>query len=154
MVALTLLALAVLTVATPASAAPVVDDATAVRAAVESWFSAMRSKDRAAFESHMLPDATFITLRDSAEGWTRIHRTRKALTDMLMANTGTIIERFTAPPTVLVHGPMATVWGAYDFSVDGKRQHCGVDGFDLEKDGDTWKIASARWTVEPKGCPQ
>ena len=153
MVALPLLALAVLAVAMPASAAPAANDAAAVRATVDSWFSALRSKDRAAFESQMLPDATFITLRYSADGWSRVNRTRKALTDMLMANSGTIIERFTAPPTVLVHGPIATVWGAYDFSIDGKRQHCGVDSFDLEKDGDTWKIASARWTVEPKGCP-
>ena len=62
------------------------------------------------------------------------------------------IERWTGDPTVMIRGPIAVVWGEYEFLVDGDFSHCGVDSIDLVKvDGD-WKIANWMWTVEEDGC--
>jgi ketosteroid isomerase-like protein len=136
--------------ALPAHADPAAD----ARATVDAWFAALRNHDRAAFEAAMLPDATFLSMRKADSGWTLKRRTRTEVVDALIGNPATLNERFLAPPTVLVHGPIATVWGDYDVSIDGKRSHCGVDVFDLVQDGGTWKIANARWTIEPEGCPK
>ena len=143
----------------PVAAAPAVNatgaqDTSAVLAVIDSWFAAMRAKDRAAFDAVMQPDSTFIAMRRTADGWTQVRRSRSELADTLLSRPGEIVERIIERPTVLVHGPIATVWGRYDISVAGKRLHCGVDSFNLIKDGASWKIANASWTIEPEGCPK
>ncbi|WP_438865191.1 hypothetical protein [Neptunicella sp.] len=62
------------------------------------------------------------------------------------------IERWTAPPTILIQGPMAVIWGEYEFLVDGKRSHCGVDSIDLIKQDGQWKVANVIWTMLHEGC--
>ncbi len=56
-------------------------------------------------------------------------------------------------PEVRVRGLIATVWAPYDFWVDGKYSHCGVDAFDLIKTEDGWKIAGGAFTMEAKCEP-
>jgi len=63
------------------------------------------------------------------------------------------LERWTGEPTVLVHGPIAVVWGEYDFWIDGEFSHCGIDLVDIAKVGGEWKIANFTWTVEIDDCP-
>ncbi len=62
-------------------------------------------------------------------------------------------ESFTGEPTVLIRGSIAVVWGEYDFCIDGKFSHCGVDNIALAKVNGQWKIANFIWTVEREGCP-
>lgn len=61
------------------------------------------------------------------------------------------LERYWSP-TVLVRGHIALVWTPYEFWLDGKRSHCGIDAFDLVKVDGRWRVANAMWTVEPDGC--
>ena len=51
-----------------------------------------------------------------------------------------------------MHGPIASVWTPYDFWVDGKFSHCGIDIFDLVKTAEGWKISGLTYTVERTGC--
>ena len=62
------------------------------------------------------------------------------------------IERWTGAPTVQIRGPIANVWGPYDFWIDGAFSHCGVDTVHLAKIDGAWKIAHWMWTVERQGC--
>ncbi len=55
-------------------------------------------------------------------------------------------------PTVLEHNSLAVVWASYDFHLDGKLTHCGIDTANLVKiDGD-WKISGLYFTHETRGC--
>jgi hypothetical protein len=56
-------------------------------------------------------------------------------------------------PDVRIHGLIATVWAAYDFWIDGKLSHCGVDAFDLIKTPEGWRIAGGVYTVETQCSP-
>src|SRR5689334_15118456 len=56
-------------------------------------------------------------------------------------------------PEVRIHGLIATVTAPYDFWIDGKFSHCGVDAFDLIKTEEGWKIAGGVYTVESKCDP-
>jgi len=56
-------------------------------------------------------------------------------------------------PEVRISGPIATLWAPYDFWIDGKFSHCGIDAFDLIKTEDGWKIAGGVYTLEPKCAP-
>ncbi len=41
---------------------------------------------------------------------------------------------------IKVDGNMANAWTPYEFWYNGNFSHCGVNSFQLFKDGDTWKI--------------
>ena len=41
---------------------------------------------------------------------------------------------------IQIDGIMANVWTPYEFWLDGKFLHCGVNSFQLFKDSGTWKI--------------
>ena len=53
----------------------------------------------------------------------------------------------------MIGGPIAVVWGEYEFFINGERSHCGVDVADVVKLDGKWKIANFMWTVEPDACP-
>lgn len=57
-------------------------------------------------------------------------------------------------PKVMRRGPIAVVWAPYEFQVNGKTTHCGIDVFDMVKVEGTWKIAHLMWTQEPNGCAE
>ena len=63
-----------------------------------------------------------------------------------------IVERGFAP-TVLVSGPLATVWYPYDFYLNGDWSHCGVDVFVLGLTENGWRILSMAWNaMQPPNC--
>lgn len=79
--------------------------------------------------------------------------TNEALVANNIGDDHKYLERWTGDPTVLIRGPIAVVWGEYEFWIDGKFSHCGVDSADLAKVGGEWKIANWMWTVETENCP-
>jgi hypothetical protein len=56
-------------------------------------------------------------------------------------------------PEVRISGLIASVWAPYDFWLDGKLSHCGVDQFDLIKTENGWKIAGGVYTLETTCAP-
>jgi putative lumazine-binding protein len=57
-------------------------------------------------------------------------------------------------PGVRVHETIAAVWAPYDFWIDGKFSHCGIDIFDLVKAPEGgWKITGGGFTMEAKCEP-
>ena len=122
----------------------------AVKAVVQKLFDGMAAHDAKMMGSVMLPDARLYWTRDEAAP-------KSTSSDEFLAHvsklTNNLVERFTEPATVLVHGRTAQVWGKYEFLLDGKPSHCGVDSFSLLKVADGWKIASVVYTSETSGCP-
>jgi hypothetical protein len=56
-------------------------------------------------------------------------------------------------PKVLVRGGIAVLWAPYDFHLDGKFSHCGIDTASFVKVAGAWKIASLSYTRETANCP-
>ncbi|MEY4094258.1 MAG: hypothetical protein RLZZ53_1457 [Acidobacteriota bacterium] len=54
---------------------------------------------------------------------------------------------------VRISGTIATVWSPYDFWIDGKFSHCGIDVFNLIKTEEGWKLAGGVYTLESKCDP-
>jgi len=70
----------------------------------------------------------------------------------LTASKQTMRERIW-DPEVRISGLIASVWAPYDFWIDGKLSHCGVDQFDLIKTEKGWRIAGGVYTLESKCAP-
>ena len=125
-------------------------DKAAVLAAVDSLFSSMTRRDTAASRAILLPGAMFYIVAPGRQpGLT----SDTAYIRSLAGRTALLQERIWNP-RVEIHGPIAEVWTRYDFHVDGKFSHCGIDDFSLVLTATGWRIASATYTIERTGCPE
>lgn len=128
------------------------DEKEAVLAVVHQFFEAMANRDAAAFERTLVPEGRFFSFR-SIDGKT-VMRTRLNQDDIAALPAGKQAWRERIwNPEVRVHGSIANVWTPYDFWIDGKFSHCGIDSFSMIKVDGQWKIAGGMYTVETECKP-
>jgi len=123
------------------------DDRTAVLAVVDDAMRAISASDGAALARLTVPDMLIVSERPAKSGGTEVITRRFDPTSF----TGTLRERYWEP-VVHVRNGIAVVWTPYEFWVDGKTTHCGIDVFQLVKDAGRWRIGSLTYTVEPTAC--
>lgn len=132
----------------PLAAAPQAASTQPVLASIDALFAAMASHDVAAARKLLVPGAGFVVLKP--DGTVAMERDVDFL-QALGSQKGAWRERIWNPQ-VLLHGALAQVWAPYDFHLDSKLSHCGVDSFSLVRDASGWRIAGISYTVQPKGC--
>lgn len=147
---LILTALSVLALVAPAAAGT--PEEAAATATVQRFFDAMAAQDAAALADVTLPAGVFTSIRPAPGGGTKINRI--LVEDFIKNLRPGLHEAMWSPKVVLRGTLMATVTAPYEFKLDGKTTHCGIDVFDLAKVDGQWKIASAVWTAEPDACAE
>ena len=55
---------------------------------------------------------------------------------------------------IKVHKGIAMAWVPYEFNMNGKMTHCGIDVFTLIETDTGWKIVNASYTVDKGGCEE
>lgn len=144
--------LTLMTTVGPAAAATadeVPPDHAAVLATIDATFQAMARHDAPAMRTLLVPGARFAVRRPDGSV------TLEADSDFLKAlaeGKGEWRERIWSP-SVMVHGGLAQVWAPYDFHLDGKLSHCGIDSFSLVEEGGHWRIAGIAYDVQITDCP-
>jgi len=145
------LSLAASASAAPALAAPSAEE-TAVLAAAQRLFDAMAAPDAAAVQAAVLPGSMFTAVRARPDGTRQLSR---VTVEQFAANLRPGLFEHMWAPVVSLRGDMiATVSAPYEFRLDGKTTHCGIDVFDLAKVDGAWKIAGLTWTAEPAACAE
>jgi len=129
----------------------------AVLALMDQAFEAVGSGDPDDLRAIQLAEGTSLSFRSRADGEPGELEMRIATNEALVAS-GTdddheYVERWSGKPKVMIRGPIAVVWGEYEFWIDGEFSHCGIDSVDLVKVDADWKIANWMWTVEKNHCP-
>ncbi len=137
-----------------AVAAPLRAQSTAERDAVlktvQAFFDTMTARDVDAARAILVPQGRFHSMRNGKPEPRSL--SNEEYLAQLQASKQTMRERMWNPE-VRVHERIATVWAPYDFWIDGKFSHCGVDAFDLVKTEGGWKLAGGSYTVEDKCAP-
>ena len=118
------------------------DDEKAAKQAVIQFFEGFHQKDsvmmQAVVHKDIILQTTFMTKKGEA-----VLRNQKAdgfiKAVVTRADSPTWDERIQSY-NVQVDGTMANVWTPYEFWLDGKFLHCGVNSFQLFKDNGKWKI--------------
>ena len=138
----------------PLAQEPSAAEREAVLSVVQKFFDMLATRDVTVGGSILTPEARFVILGEPKPGEPQAVRstTAQESLDRLGKDTRQLKERMWNPD-VRIRGPLAVVWTPYDFWVDGKFSHCGVDSFNLVKTAEGWKIASLLYTVERTGCP-
>jgi hypothetical protein len=146
---------AILSCSTAASPRPDrTEDERAVLMAVQRFFDTMTSKDVAGARHVLDAEGDFVSVRWNDDGERVVRRAPiAAYLQDLETETATYRERMW-DSEVRVHGPIAIVWTHYDFHIDGKFSHCGLDLFQLLRTEAGWTVTGGTYTVERTGCPE
>ena len=121
----------------------------AVLKAVQVFFDTMTARDVEGARQILVPQGRFVAIDTvkKADPWSFSNEEYLA---RLKESKQVMRERIWNAE-VRVHGAIATLWAPYDFWIDGKLSHCGVDAFDLIKTNEGWKLAGGAYTIEA-GC--
>jgi len=118
------------------------DEEVKVRAAVDTFFEGFHKGDTALMKTVMMDKVLMQTTFTNKEGKNIL------VTD----EPGKLIDAIANRPadqkwderlleySIQVDGTMANAWTPYEFWFNDKFSHCGVNSFQLFKDGDQWKI--------------
>jgi len=144
------LALLATALAVPAAAQEAPGAREQVLALVDSALAAINRNDPIAFTDLMLEEA--IQFRAFVVDGVPRYRAITRAEERAMRDDQPVVERGFRPE-VRISGTLATVWLPYDFYLDGKWSHCGVDQFTLVRTAAGWRIATMSWTIEqPPAC--
>lgn len=140
--------------ATPLAAEPAparTPDEVAVLATVEAFIRGLAARDAAAMEAQVTEPGllAMVEERDGAD-----HVELAPLSEAI-ASIASIPVPVAEPlhgEVVTVDGPVATVRADFDFFIDGKRSHCGVDIFTLMRIDGAWKIATITYSHLTSSC--
>ncbi|WP_303315245.1 nuclear transport factor 2 family protein [Flavivirga abyssicola] len=118
------------------------DEKTEVKAAVDTFFEGFHKGDTTLMKSVIADKIIMQTAYKNKEG-----------KDILVTDEpGKLINAIANRPadqkwderlldySIQVDGNMANAWTPYEFWYNGAFSHCGVNSFQLFKDGDQWKI--------------
>ena len=130
------------------------DEHDAILATMERAFAAVASGNPDDWRAVQLSEGTSLWFQPgtNADGLEMRIATNESILPSGAGDARERMERWTSDPTVLVHGPIALVWGEYEYWVDGNFSHCGIDAINLVKLEGEWKIANWSWTREKDGC--
>src|SRR4051794_3208116 len=113
----------ILALSLAASAALVQAEDQSAQGVVQQLFDAMSSHNVVAAKALFLPGASLASLR--ADG-TTANTAGDKFAEHLGATQDSLLERMWNPK-VLEQGNIAVVWAEYDFHLNGKFHHCGID---------------------------
>jgi hypothetical protein len=140
--------------APPAPAGAQAGEEAAVLAVMDRYVAAISSKDIQAMAALQAPDGmTYRARAAEGGGWDVVAHPNSYWVDPSRVDAHTHRERYWSP-TVLVRGGIAVVWAPYEFWIDGRTSHCGIDVFDFVKIDGAWRVSNAMWTVEPGACEE
>jgi hypothetical protein len=138
----------------PAPAGTQTGEETAVLAVMDRYLAAISAKDVTAMAAMQTPDGMTYRARAVDGGaWDVVARPNSYWVDPSKVDAHSHRE-VAWSPTVLVRGAIAVVWAPYEFWIDGKTSHCGIDVFDFVKIDGAWRVSNAAWTVEPNACQE
>ena len=124
----------------------------AVLKTVQTFFDTMTAQDVEGARKVLQPQGRFHAMR-MRNGKPDVREfSNKEYFAILQASKQKMRERIWNPE-VRIQGLIATVRAPYDFWIDGKLSHCGVDAFDLIKTQEGWKLAGGVYTVENNCAP-
>ncbi len=127
-----------------------------VKATVDTFFEGFHKGDTTLMKSVMMDKVTMQTAYRNKEGKDVL------VTDELSKLLEAIGKRTSDQKwderlldySIQVDGNMANAWTPYEFWLNDTFSHCGVNSFQLFKDGDQWKIIYLIDTRRRKGCKE
>ena len=127
-------------------------DEKAVIATIEALFAAFESGDAAAMLRQVYPDGRVTASGRRGDGASTLRPQSWTMFAERITPQRAFQERI-ATPTVRVDDDIAMVWAPFVVRVAGKVSNCGIDHFDLAREGGTWKVMNLTFSSRTTSCP-
>lgn len=125
----------------------------AVREVIVSLFEGMKNKDAETLRNVFHPEATMQTVISNVGGAELGSNTVGDFVNRIVGTAdGTTLDERILDYQIKVNGQMAAAWTPYEFYVNDKFSHCGVNSFQLIKTAEGWKITYIIDTRKKEGC--
>ncbi|RDE05720.1 hypothetical protein [Sphingomonas aracearum] len=123
----------------------------AVLAPVNALLGAIRSGSAEAANAVLRADGSATAAVERPDGSRSVRRmTWTQFTAGLKPGSGAY--ETISDPAVEIDGDIAMVWAPFTFRLNGQVQHCGVNHFDLVREGGAWKVLNVTWSQRTTGC--
>jgi hypothetical protein len=125
-----------------------------LKVVIHDFFQAMYHKDTAALRKFFVPATSLFTYSFDAKGNPRAkgETVSDFINGVSFLGDSPIEERLTGWQCLL-DGGIAAIWTPYEFYVEGKFTHCGVDSWQMMKVQGEWKITQLTDTRRKINCP-
>ncbi len=119
-----------------------------IKAVILKTFSAMKSVDSVALKSCFMSNAMLHISQLKPEGNTlREVPAAKFIQNVMTRKPGDMDERVLSWGPILIDQEIATAWVPYEFYLNGKFSHKGVDVFLLVKTGNEYRIKTLLYNM-------
>ena len=126
-----------------------ISDEDQIKAVILKTFSAMKSVDSVALKSCFTEKAVLQISQVKPEGNTvREVPIANFVKNVMTRKAGDMDERVLSWGPILVDHEIATAWVPYEFYLNGKFTHKGVDAFILVKVGEDYKIQTLVYNMQ------
>lgn len=127
-------------------------DEAAVMAPIDAMFAGLTARDGQAILAQVRSDGAATAAVERPDGTRSVSRRSWAEFAAGLRPGPERFEERMHDPLVRIDGDVAMVWGRYDFLVDGRMHHCGVNHFDLVRENGAWKVLNVTWSHRTEGC--
>jgi len=142
-------------VTTPRHARAQASEHEAVLASLTAFFEGFADQDSTKMFRYMDRGARLVLTSYTPDGQSAMHvYGAEEFVGILMRPRQQPIKEVISNPEIRVVDNLAAVWVDYDFWVDDRIDHCGVDHFQLFRSTDGWKIVATADTRQRTPCAQ
>lgn len=127
--------------------APEDEDRAALLALVDDAFDAIAAGSGADWQAILTEQGSFSWIAGAPGERSIGHLSYEEHLARQQEPTQTYLERIW-DPVILVDGDIAMIWAPYDFHINGKFSHAGVDAMTFLRSDEGWQLAGIVWSVE------
>ncbi len=139
--------------AVPAAAQPAgAVDSAAVLVPVNALFAAFEAGDAEAMLRQVYADGRVTASGLRADGAANLRQLSWTQFAERIRPERAFQERI-SDPRIAIDGDIAMVWAPFVVRVGGRVSNCGVDHFDLVREGGAWKVMNLTFSSRTTGCP-
>ena len=124
-----------------------------IKKTIRQFFEGMEKNDTVLLKSVCMPNLVMQTFMADKSGEMQVYTQNFGdfVAMVAIENEDKYEERIRFT-NIQVEESLASVWTPYSFYINGKRNHCGTNSFQLVKLGAAWKIQYILDTRRKKGC--
>ena len=121
-----------------------------VKKVVNQFFESLNKQDSILYKKILFLEGQIWSINNTTKSSSMSMRFFRD--DIGTFNPDEIWEEIPLSFDIKIHNGIAMAWVPYEFKVNGKFTHCGIDIFTLTETNEGWKIINASYTKYLDGC--
>jgi len=123
-----------------------------IKETIHQFFESLNKQDTVLYKKTLFLEGQVWSINNTQEP--RSYSMRFFRDDLKTFVPKEVLEEIPVSYDIKIHDGIAMAWVPYEFRINGKFTHCGIDIFTLTKTNEGWKIINASYTKNLEGCSE